>query len=161
MLNFKATLLLLSLLCSHNIFAIDDPKIHTIELLTKQLNAQKGNVVYVDFWASWCIPCRKSFPWMNELQKKYQSQGLKIISINLDHNKTLAIQFLDQNPANFPIIYDSKGLIAKKYKIRGMPSSLIIDRHGRFINMHTGFNKEKSLVYEQELINLLTVTPDH
>ena len=59
--------------------------INTIELLNKQLENEIGNVVYVDFWASWCIPCRQSFPWLNNLQAQYQRQGLTIISINLDH----------------------------------------------------------------------------
>lgn len=136
-------------------FAEQPANINTVTLLTQQLQVQKGNVVYVDFWSSWCVPCRKSFPWMNELQDKYQKQGLTILSINLDHDRNLANKFLEQNPAAFPIIYDPKGRIARKYKLKGMPSSFIIDRAGNAVSAHVGFNKQKSLAYEQEIIQLL------
>jgi peroxiredoxin len=92
---------------------------------------------------------------MNELQDKYQKQGLTILSINLDHDRNLANKFLEQNPAAFPIIYDPKGRIARKYKLKGMPSSFIIDRAGNVVIAHVGFNKQKSLAYEQEIIQLL------
>ena len=155
-INLKTTLfLLVSLFYSTSTFAIEATEVNTLERLTQQLNAQKGHVVYVDFWASWCIPCRQSFPWMNELQNKYKKKGLQVISINLDHNKALATQFLQQSPANFPIIYDQKGLIAREYKIKGMPSSFIIDQNGSLVSKHVGFNKEKSLAYEQEIVDLL------
>ena len=129
-----------------------------IEILATQLKTHEGKVVYIDFWASWCIPCRESFPWMNELQQKYQAQGLEIISINLDHDRNLADEFLKQNSATFSVIYDAAGLIARKYKLKGMPSSFIIDRTGRLASAHVGFNKEKSLAYEQEIKQLLATS---
>jgi len=130
--------------------------INTIELLNKQLENEIGNVVYVDFWASWCIPCRQSFPWLNNLQAQYQRQGLTIISINLDHSRVLADEFLKEIKANFPVIYDPKGLIARKYKLKGMPSSFIIDRTGKIVSAHVGFNQTKQLAYETELQALLS-----
>jgi thiol-disulfide isomerase/thioredoxin len=132
----------------------------TTELLDQQLNNAKGKVVYVDFWASWCIPCRKSFPWMNNLAAQYQAQGLIILSINLDHSRVLADRFLAQIPANFPIIYDPKGNIAKKYQLKGMPSSFIINRQGQIVSTHVGFNEEKKSAYEQEIKALLTTSLD-
>ncbi len=130
--------------------------INTIELLNKQLENEIGNVVYVDFWASWCIPCRQSFPWLNNLQAQYQRQGLTIISINLDHSRVLADEFLKEIKANFEVIYDPKGLIARKYKLKGMPSSFIIDRTGKIVSAHVGFNQTKQLAYETELQALLS-----
>lgn len=132
-------------------------KVDTVKLLSQQLEELKGSVVYVDFWSSWCIPCQKSFPWMNKLQHKYQAQGLVVLSINLDHDRTLANEFLTRNPATFPIIYDPKGLIARKYKLKGMPSSFIIDRAGRIVSAHVGFSKQKSIAYEQEITQLLNM----
>lgn len=152
---FTIIIFFLLVIYSANIFTVKAGEVNTIELLTQQIKAQKGQVIYVDFWASWCIPCRKSFPWMNELQSKYKAQGLQIISINLDHNKALADKFLEKNPVNFPIIYDPKGSISRKYKLKGMPSSFIINKDGQVISKHTGFNNEKSLAYEQEIIHLL------
>ena len=128
---------------------------NTIELLNQQLKNEIGNVVYVDFWASWCIPCRQSFPWMNNLKAKYQAKGLTIISINLDHSRALADEFLKEVTANFPVIYDPKGLIARKYKLKGMPSSFIVDRTGKIVSAHVGFTQAKSLAYEKELSALL------
>jgi len=111
----------------------------------------KGKVVYVDFWASWCVPCRKSFPWMNEMQVKYQEQGLVILSINLDAQAELAEKFLRQTPANFAIIYDAKGTLAKKFQLKGMPSSYLFNRQGKLISAHSGFNGKKKEKYQQEI----------
>ncbi len=156
-MKIKSVLLLLGTLAISKLtFAEQPAEVNTIMLLTQQLQAQKGKVVYVDFWSSWCIPCRKSFPWMNELQQKYQQQGLTILSVNLDHDRKLANEFLIEYPAVFPVIYDPKGLIARKYKLKGMPSSFIINRAGKVVSAHIGFNKQKSLIYEQEIIQLLS-----
>ena len=115
----------------------------------------KGKVVYLDFWASWCVPCRKSFPWMNNIQKKYQAQGLVVISVNLDAQADLADKFLQQTPANFAIIYDAKGLLAKRFKLKGMPSSYLFDRQGKLISAHSGFNAKKQQSYEQQIAQAL------
>jgi len=130
---------------------------NTIELLDRHLKKEVGNVVYVDFWASWCIPCRKSFPWMNNLKAQYQAQGLTILSINLDHSRTLADEFLSEVSAAFPVIYDPKGMIARKYQLKGMPSSFIINRQGQIVSGHVGFNQEKQIAYEKEIQTLLKV----
>ncbi len=123
--------------------------------LEQTLEAHKGKVVYLDFWASWCGPCRKSFPWMNKIQAQYQAQGFSVISINLDANKSLAEKFLQERPANFPVIYDPKGKIAKHFKIQGMPSSMLIGRDGQIKSKHTGFFTKKIAQYQQEIERLL------
>jgi thiol-disulfide isomerase/thioredoxin len=115
------------------------------------MEQHKGKVVYVDFWASWCVPCRKSFPWMNVMQAKHQDQGLVVLSINLDAQATLAEKFLLQTPANFAIIYDPKGALAKKFKLKGMPSSYLFNREGKLISAHSGFNAKKQKKYEHEI----------
>ena len=111
----------------------------------------KGKVVYLDFWASWCVPCRKSFPWMNQLQLPYPTEQLVVIAVNLDKKKSLATAFLKENPANFKIIYDSKGQLAKHFGIKGMPSSVIFDKTGKPLIAHTGFYTKKISQYEQEI----------
>ncbi|WP_235839749.1 TlpA disulfide reductase family protein [Cognaticolwellia mytili] len=158
-MKIKFVFLLVSTLAISKLtFAKQPTEVNTVMQLTQQLQAQKGKVVYIDFWSSWCVPCRESFPWMNKLQRKYQQQGLTILSINLDHDRKLADEFLIENPALFPVIYDPKGLIARKYKLRGMPSSFIINRTGQIVSAHVGFNKQKSLAYEQEIIQLLNMS---
>jgi len=125
--------------------------------LKQALAEHRGKVVYLDFWASWCGPCRKSFPWMNSISKKYQSQGFVVISVNLDADKALAQEFLSKNTANFSVIYDPQGDIAQRFNIRGMPSSLIIDRQGRVQQAHTGFFTKKIKRYEAQLEALLAI----
>ena len=103
------------------------------------LSQYKGKVVYIDFWASWCIPCRKSFPWMNSMEQKYSGKGLKIITINLDKKEKAVEKFLKRYPAKFAVAYDPAGKTAEAYNVKGMPSSYLIDRSGNIIYTHIGF----------------------
>jgi len=114
-----------------------------------------GNVVYLDFWASWCTPCKRSFPWMNEMQKKYGSKNFKVISINVDSERDLAKEFLVNTPANFSILYDPDGTLASEMKIKGMPSSFIINADGVVVSAHVGFTDKKKTLYEQEIKQLI------
>jgi len=120
-----------------------------------QLADFRGKVVYVDFWASWCAPCRKSFPWLNEMQKKYKDQGLIIIGINVDRERSLAETFLKDTPADFPMAYDPDGELASKYKLVGMPSAYLIDKQGNIMHTHIGFRANKIKSYEKAIQHLL------
>ena len=115
----------------------------------------KGKVVYVDFWASWCGPCRASFPWMEAMHKKYAAQGLEIIAVNLDQEPELAQKFLQEYPSSFRIEYDSKGELAGQFKVETMPTSFLIDRTGKARIRHQGFHADKVPGYEQEIQKLL------
>ncbi|MCW8865718.1 MAG: TlpA family protein disulfide reductase [Colwellia sp.] len=126
------------------------------QTLEVALAKHQGEVVYLDFWASWCVPCRKSFPWMNTIQEKYKSQGFSVISVNLDANRALAEKFLAEIPASFAVIYDPKGKIAKHFAIQGMPSSMLIGRDGKIKKRHTGFFTKKIPVYQAEIEQLLS-----
>ena len=123
--------------------------------LPDKLSSLKGQVVYLDFWASWCKPCRNSFPWMNQMQQKYAEQGLQVIAINLDTEEALAKAFLDKVPAKIPVIYDPEGKIASDYQLLGMPSSYVIDKQGNIRFSHKGFFTRNEPLYEQELVLLL------
>lgn len=123
--------------------------------LQKVLAQHKGQVIYLDFWASWCVPCRKSFPWMNKMQQLHQQQGFAVVSVNLDAEQSLARAFLEQNNANFPVVYDPKGHIAQHFNIKGMPSSMLIDREGNIQQRHSGFFNNKIKSYEAEISALL------
>jgi len=121
----------------------------------QQLSQLKGHVVYVDFWASWCKPCRQSFPWLNQIQTQYAKQGLLVVGVNLDTEPELVSAFLHQVPAYFPITYDPDGKIAQQYELVGMPSSYLIDRDGTIRFSHKGFFSAKQGAYEQQIIALL------
>ncbi|WP_022939823.1 TlpA disulfide reductase family protein [Psychromonas hadalis] len=100
------------------------------------LNQYKNKVVYLDFWASWCGPCRKLFPWLNKMQEKYKDDGLVVIGINLDRDKKMADRFLTKLPANFLLYSDPTGELGEKYKLQGMPSSFIFDGTGQLSITH-------------------------
>ena len=119
------------------------------------LKQYRGKVVYLDFWASWCVPCRKSFPWMNEMQAKYKSQGLVVLGINLDENKRIAKKFLQQIPGNFTIAYDPDGETPGKYQVEVMPTSYLIDRSGDIVYSHRGFKKSQANEMESKISALL------
>lgn len=103
------------------------------------LAAFRGQVVYLDFWASWCAPCRQSFPWMNRLQGELGHDGLVVIAVNVDHERADAERFLREHAAQFRIVYDPDGLFPAHFGVRGMPTSFLIDRNGRVQSRHEGF----------------------
>ena len=115
----------------------------------------KGDVVYVDFWASWCVPCRASFPWMNDMLDKYADQGLRIIGITLDQDQDLARQFAEEFKAEFTIGFDLDGTIANQFGVKALPSSVLIDRKGNLVATHTGFNDTQAIEYEESIVKAL------
>ena len=123
------------------------------------LTAYRGKVVYVDFWASWCGPCKQSFPWLSNLVREYASQNLVVIGVNVDKDRDRAERFLNETPANFPIVYDPKGELATAYKVAGMPSGVLIDRTGHVRFQHAGFSVKQKVLYEEQLETLLAERP--
>lgn len=119
------------------------------------LDAYKGKVVYVDFWASWCGPCRESFPWMKKMQQQHGKEGLAIIAINVDQDKKLADAFLTEFKPEFNVLFDQQGQLAEDFKVSSMPSSFILDRAGKPRFKHKGFHADKQAQYESELQTLL------
>ena len=104
-----------------------------------KLDQYKGKYVYLDFWASWCGPCRQSFPWMNEMQAKYGAHGLQVIGINVDAQSEDARGFLAATPARFVVAFDPAGTAPQGYGIKGMPSSVLIGPDGKIVFEHSGF----------------------
>jgi thiol-disulfide isomerase/thioredoxin len=101
--------------------------------------AAAARVTYVDFWASWCGPCRLSFPWMNEMHERYGASGLQIVAVNVDPKRADAETFLARNPARFAIAYDRAGALAKAADVKAMPTSMLLDARGRVQLVHEGF----------------------
>ncbi|WP_229261396.1 TlpA family protein disulfide reductase [Duganella margarita] len=115
----------------------------------------QGKVVYVDFWASWCGPCRQSFPWMNEMQAKYGGKGLQIVGVNVDAKSDDARQFLTATPARFAIAFDPQGATPRSYGIKGMPSSVLIGPDGKVLLEHSGFREADRAELENKIQSAL------
>ena len=115
----------------------------------------RGKVVLVDFWASWCEPCRHSFPWLNAMQTKYADRGLVVIGVNLDRERAAADRFLQDVPAEFRIVYDPAGTLASHYDLPGMPVSYVIGPNGDVVGRHIGFRNALRAERETELQKLL------
>ncbi len=125
--------------------------------VSKKLNSYRGQVLYVDFWASWCPPCGKSFPFMSRLQQQYRSQGLQVIAVNLDEQREDAERFLAENPHAFQIAYDTAARdCAQAFDVKAMPSSYLIDRAGTIHRVELGFKAEETQALQLELEKLLS-----
>lgn len=123
--------------------------------LPAALGAVEGKVVWVDFWASWCAPCRRSFPWMNAMHEKYADQGLTIVAVNVDKERRLAQQFLRETPAEFKLQYDPQGKLAEAFGVQAMPSSFMLDADGNVLATHYGFKLANTEEYEQAIRSAL------
>lgn len=122
---------------------------------TVDLARLRGRVVYVDFWASWCTPCRRSFPWMNGLDARYRDAGLTIVAVNVDKRREDALSFLRDVPARFTVVFDAEGKTPAAFDVKGMPSSYLIDREGRLVAVEEGFHDERAGAIEQRIRGLL------
>lgn len=119
------------------------------------LCAYKGKVVYLDFRVSWCNPCRRSFPWMNGVQETYAQRGLVVIGVNVDHERALADEFLRKSPADFKIVCDPDGAVARQFDFKDMPTSVLIDRDRKVRFAHSGFVLDKRSEYAAHVRALL------
>jgi cytochrome c biogenesis protein CcmG/thiol:disulfide interchange protein DsbE len=133
-------------------FALPDATGKTIALDTL-----RGQVVYVDFWASWCGPCRRSFPWMNEMTQKYGERGFKVVAINVDKKRADADRFLAQMPAKFPVVFDPAGAAPTAWDVKGMPSSFLVDARGNVVAAEEGFTDERKAELEAKIRALLPI----
>jgi peroxiredoxin len=126
----------------------------TAQGTTIALAALRGQVVYVDFWASWCGPCRRSFPWMNDLHRRYGARRVTIVAVNVDARRDDAERFLRQYPAAFAVVYDSTGATPGAYGVTAMPSSFLVDRAGRIAVIEHGFRDERKAALEDAIRSL-------
>lgn len=120
-----------------------------------KLSSLKGKVVLVDFWASWCAPCRESMPFLEKLSKSYKSQGLVVLGVNIDNDVEAARKFLKDLPVSFQVVNDAQKQVAKAYAPPTMPSSYLIDKRGVVHVVHAGFKRADAAKLEAEIKSLL------
>jgi thiol-disulfide isomerase/thioredoxin len=121
----------------------------------ESLKKYRGKVVYLDFWASWCGPCRQSLPLLNELRSELKRKGFEVLAVNLDEDTKDAQTFLEQFPVVYPVLLDPQGKVPQKYDLPGMPTSFLIDKKGRVQKIHVGFKPKDMKGIRSEVISYL------
>ena len=115
----------------------------------------RGQVVYLDFWASWSAPCRRSFPWMSRMQGELGPDGFVVIAVDVDHVHADAERFLQDHIPRFGIVFDPDGLLAGKFGVTGIPTSFLIDRRGQVQWKHEGFELRDRDVLARQIRSLV------
>jgi len=119
----------------------------------------RGKVVLVDFWASWCVPCKASFPALDALYREYHARGVEVLAVNVDERHRDADAFLAERPHALPVLFDPAGASAAAFGVEGMPSAFLIDRDGIVRFTHMGYSGNVDAIYRQELVRLLSEHP--
>jgi thiol-disulfide isomerase/thioredoxin len=119
------------------------------------LERLRGQVVMINFWASWCGPCREEFPLLDQMQRKYKSAGFTLLGVNVEPDAAKAEEFLAKNVVSFPIAYDADSKMSQQYRVSGMPSTVLIDRHGLLRWVHRGYKPGDENEYLDQLRLLL------
>jgi cytochrome c biogenesis protein CcmG/thiol:disulfide interchange protein DsbE len=130
--------------------------ITTLEGSPFSLGSLKGNVVVLDFWASWCAPCRASFPFLDALQDKYQSRGLRVVGLTLEEDKDAVIDFLQALPVRFTIARDPSGRAGEAFGVVAMPTTFLLDRDGRVAARFEGGDKRAHEKLETAVATLVS-----
>ncbi|MES9830621.1 MAG: TlpA disulfide reductase family protein [Candidatus Thiodiazotropha sp. DIVDIV] len=120
-----------------------------------KLSELRGNVVMVNFWASWCGPCRQEMPILQQLYDRYQDMGFVLLGVNVDEESALADKMLKDIPVNFPVLYDNENSVSKQYQVKAMPSTFMVDRDGKIRFLHKGYKPGYEDDYQQQIRTLL------
>jgi thiol-disulfide isomerase/thioredoxin len=120
-----------------------------------KLSEMTGNVVLINFWASWCGPCREEMPLLNALHKKYAPLGFTVLGVNVEEQLDGARGFLSNVPVDFPILLDNTNKVSKQYKVVAMPTTVVVDRDGNMRYLHEGYKPGDEKKYRQMVKKLV------
>ena len=115
----------------------------------------RGQVVLLNFWASWCGPCRQEMPILEQLHKQYHSKGFTMVGVNVEPDSAAALKWLKNTPVTFPILFDRESVASKLYEVQGMPNTVIIDRQGRVRYIHRGYKAGEENEYLDQIRSLI------
>ena len=120
-----------------------------------KLSEQRGNIVLVNFWASWCGPCRQELPAFEALYQEYQDLGVEILAVNVDDEAEKAKVLLQDIEVSFPVLFDTSGEVSQLYDVSAMPTTVIVDRDGNVRLLHPGYRKGDETKYEKAIKMLM------
>jgi len=120
-----------------------------------RLSEYRGQVVLINFWASWCGPCRQEMPELDALHKKYQDLGFTVFGVNVEQNKQQVERVLREIPVSFPILFDQENEVSELYDVDAMPVTVLVDRNGDIRFGHRGYKPGYEKVYEQQIRSLV------
>jgi len=123
------------------------------------LASLRGNVVYVDFWASWCVPCRISMPALDALYQRNRTRGFAVVGVSKDVSPVEARRFLTKVAVTFPLAIDTGDAAARAFDVKAMPSGYLLDRKGVVRHVHRGYNEASAAALEREVETLLKESP--
>lgn len=120
-----------------------------------KLSEQRGNVVLLNFWATWCGPCRTEMPELDKLAKKYAELGVVVIGVNVETEDNGVKAYLSDIPVSFPILLDVNNIASKAYDVQAMPTTVIIDKDGKVRSLHRAYQPGFEKKYEDDINALL------
>ncbi len=120
----------------------------------------KGRIVLINFWASWCAPCRDELPKLDELYQKYKEQGVIVLGINVDADIDQAMKFLQKVPVIFPVLLDTDNQVLEQYHVEAMPTTFLIDRRGVIHSMHQGYREGYMDMYVDKITSIMNMPSD-
>lgn len=158
-IKFLVALVCLMLVSSLQAVTLDkaapDFTLRSLKHNNVKLSEQAGNVVLLNFWASWCAPCRQEMPLLNELHNKYKALGFSVIGVNVEQETELAKSFISSYPVDFPILFDDSNKASKLYDVSAMPTTVIIDRNGVVRHLHKGYQSGDEKRYQNMVKQLI------
>jgi len=120
-----------------------------------RLSDYRGQVVLLNFWASWCGPCRQEMPALEKLHQRYGSYGFTVLGVNVEENSTPARRMLREIPVSFPILFDTRNQVSKQYQVSAMPTTVMIDRDGNMRHLHKGYKPGDEARYRKWIKQLI------
>lgn len=120
-----------------------------------RLSEHRGEVILLNFWASWCGPCRQEMPQLDALQQRYNKLGFSVVGVNVDKDSALANKLLKDIPVSFPVLLDDTGTVSANYNVQSMPTTVLIDRDGNMRYLHKGYKPGYENDYEKQIKELI------
>ena len=120
-----------------------------------RLSELRGEVVLINFWASWCGPCRQEMPILSELHDKYKAMGFTVLAVNVEENSSEARKLLKEMPVSFPVLFDNDSTVSKQYDVVAMPSTVLVDRNGNMRYLHKGYKPGLEDTYVEQVRSLI------